>query len=162
MRTPSACRPRRCCKQQFRLGGQDDVGRLLPHLVLDQRHGHARRVAAERLKALQQRPLEGAEKAGDSLHVEDVDELVDGAVRGAGTEGLVGNLGQRRFVLRMPQHAVQLGLLPPFGRRLQLGRALLQPGGDEHCLLNGLTYTGLGIGVKLGENGFQGVGCWHE
>ena len=72
--------PAEVLQEQIRLGGQDDVGRLLPHLVLDQRHSHARHVAAERLKALQQRPLEGAEKAGDSLHVEDVDELVNCAV----------------------------------------------------------------------------------
>ena len=42
-------------------------------------------------------------------------------------EGLIGDLGEGRLVLRVPQHAVELGLLPPLGRRLQFGRPLLQP-----------------------------------
>ena len=124
MRTPSAWRSRRWPSSNSRLGREDDVGGFLAHLLFDQRHGHARRVAAKRLEAFQQRPLEGAEKAGNALHVEDVDELVDGALGDVGAKRLVGNLDQRGFVLRVPQHAIQFGLLPPLGRSLQLGGAL--------------------------------------
>ena len=41
-------------------------------------------------------------------------------------ERLVGDLGECRLVLRMPQHAIELCLLPSFGRGLQFGRPLLQ------------------------------------
>ncbi len=146
--------PAEVLQEQFRLGRQNDVGRLLAHLLLDQRHGHARRVAAEGLEALQQRPLERAEEARNALHVEDVDELVDGALGSVGAECLVGDLDQRRLVLRMVQHAVELGLLAAFGRSLQFGGTLLQPRGDEQCLLQSVRKSRGGVWTKVGKHRF--------
>ena len=48
--------------QQFRFGGQDDVGRLVLHVLLHQRHRHTRQPAAERLESVQQRAIERAEE----------------------------------------------------------------------------------------------------
>ena len=64
IRTPSLCRAREVCAQHFRLGRQDDIGGLLLHVLLDQRHGHAGKLAAEGLESPQQRALHGLKKRG--------------------------------------------------------------------------------------------------
>ena len=80
--------------------------------------------------------LERTEELRECLALENVDELVHGPARRRGAERLVGQQGQGRLVLGMLQHAVQFGLLPPLGRRLQLGRSRLQPCGDKEGLLH--------------------------
>ena len=106
--------------QQFAFGRQDDVGRFLLHPFFYERHRDAGQVGAERLKAHQQRALDRAEEPGHALHVEDVDELVGGPVGAARAERLVGELRERRLVVRRLDHAIELGLLPALLRRLQL------------------------------------------
>ena len=107
--------------QEIGLGGQDDVGRLLLHLVFDERHRDAGQIGAERLEALEQRAVERAEEAGHALHVENVDQLIGGAGRPLRAKGLVGELRERRLVVRRVDHAIELGLLAALLRRLQLG-----------------------------------------
>jgi hypothetical protein len=88
------------------------------------------------LETQQHRAVERAEKPGDALDVEDVDELVGGAVRPLGTEGLIGELRERRLVVRRVDHAIQLGLLTALLRCLQLASAAAEDTRQVHCLLD--------------------------
>lgn len=58
-------------------------------------------------------------KPRDPLHVEDVGELLGRAGGGLGPKGLIGQFDEGRLVGRVAQHPVELGLLPPFGSRLE-------------------------------------------
>jgi hypothetical protein len=113
--------------QQLRLGRQHHIGGLVLHLLLHQRHRHARQVAAEGLKAAQQRTIEGREEARYALHVEDVRQLVGRTPRGVRAEGLIGHLHQGRLVGGVLEHAIELGLLAALLRGLERDRALLEP-----------------------------------
>ena len=112
--------------QKLFFGRQDDVRGFGAHLLLDERHGDARQVAAERLKTAHQRLVEGAEVARYALRVENMRELVDGAFGFLGTKGLIRHLDHRRLVVRGLDHAIQLALLLSFGGGLQRGRSDLQ------------------------------------
>ena len=139
--------------EQLLLGRQHDVGRLVLHLFLDQRHGHAGQVGAEGLEAAEQRAVERAEEPRHALHVEDVDELVGRAVRQPGAERLVGDFDERRLVAGRLDHAVELGLLAALGGRLQLAGALLQAAGQADRLLDGVAERRVGIVRPIGEQG---------
>ena len=112
--------------QQLALGRQDDVRRFLLHPLLDQRHRHAGQIRAERLKAQEQRAIDRAEKPRHALHVENVNQLIGRPVRPPRAERLIGELRQRRLVVRRLDHPIQFRLLPPLLRRLQLARPLAQ------------------------------------
>ena len=101
--------------EQFGLGGQDDVGRLVLEVGLDERHRHRRQPVAERLEAEQQGLVERAEEPRDALHVEDVGELLGGTCGSMRPKRLIGELDERRLVGRVPEHPVELGLLPALG-----------------------------------------------
>ncbi len=118
--------------QEFRLRRQDDVGRLVLEMGLDQGHGHRRQPVAEGLKAPEQRPVERAEEPRNPLHVEDVGELLSRAGGGLGAKRLVGQLDERRLVGRTREHPSQFGLLPPLGRRLEGQRLPLELGSELH------------------------------
>jgi hypothetical protein len=118
--------------EQLGLGRQHHVGGLVVHLVLHQRHGDARQVAAKRLEAAQQRAIERREEARHALHVEDVGQLIGRASGRVRAERLVGQLNQRRLVGGVLDHAVELRLLASLLRRLQRDRALLQPARQRH------------------------------
>ena len=90
---------RQVAREHFLFRREDDIGRLVVHAILDQWHGHARQVAAERLESLEQSPVERTEKPRDPLDVQDVDELVHGALRRLRAEGLVGHLREGGLVL---------------------------------------------------------------
>ena len=60
-------------RQNFLLTGQNHVGGLLLHVLLHQRQSDPWQVSAERLKTLQQRAVQRTKKAGDALHIQDVD-----------------------------------------------------------------------------------------
>ena len=118
--------------QEFGLRRQDHVGRLVLEVGLDQRHGHRGQPVAEGLKAAEQGPVERAEEPRDSLHVEDVGELLGRAGGRLGAKRLVGQLDERRLVARILEHPGQLGLLPPLGRRLEGQRLPLELGSELH------------------------------
>ena len=122
--------------QQFSLGRQDDVGRLLLHLLLHQRHRDAGQVGAERLKTHEQRAIDRAEEARHALHVENVNQLIGRPVRSLRAERLIGELDQRRLIVRRLDHAVEFGLLAALRRRLQLARAAPELAGQVERLLN--------------------------
>ena len=122
--------------QQLALGRQNDVRRLVLHPLLHERHRHARQVRAERLKAQQQRAIERAEEPRHALHVENVDELIGRPMRPPRAKRLIRELHQRRLVVRRLDHAIQLGLLPPLLRRLQLAGPPAQLAGQMHGLLH--------------------------
>ena len=122
--------------QQLALGRQDDVGRLLLHPLLHERHRHARQIGAERLKAQEQRAIERAEEPRHALHVENVDELIGRPMRPPRAERLIGELHERRLVVRRLDHAIELGLLPPLLRRLQLAGMATELAGQMHRLLH--------------------------
>ena len=123
--------------EQFLFTGQNDVGRLLLHVLLDERQRDAGQIAAKRLKTLHQGPIHRPKKARHTLHVEDVGEVLDGARRIVRAERLVGHLRERGLVRRRLEHPIQLGLLAFFRRGLQLGGALLQAAREEQRLLHG-------------------------
>ena len=83
-------------------------------------------IAAEGLKSFQQRALQSAEKARYALHVQNVNELMDRAMRHLRSEGLIGHLSESDFVTRVLKHPVQFGLLAFFLRRLESRGAFLQ------------------------------------
>ena len=134
IRTPSSQRARKCSAKQLALGRQDDVRRLVLHPLFDERHRHARQIRAERLKAQQQRAIDGPKKPRHALHVENVDELIGRPMRPPRAERLIRELHQRRLVVRRLDHPIQLGLLPPLLRRLQLPRPLAQHARQVHRL----------------------------
>ena len=68
-------------RRQLLFSREDDVGRLVFHFFLDQWHGDAGEVRAERLKAVASCPINRAKKPGYALHVENVDELVGRSMR---------------------------------------------------------------------------------
>jgi hypothetical protein len=118
------------------------------------------------LKSEQQCAIDGAEKSGHTLDVENVNELVGRPVWAAGAERLVGELRERRPIVRRVDHAIQLGLLPSFLRRLELARAPAQHARQVQGLLdferNGLSAIGryrgqLPLDVLL--QNFRIVGC---
>ena len=139
-------------RQKLPFRGQDHVGRLLAHLVLDERNGHARQVAPEGLEALEERPLHGAEEPGHSLHVEDVCQLVGGARGARGAKGLIRELGERRLVVRVLDHPLELRLLLLLLGRLQIGCALLEHAGEVRTLLRRCGGRSLRIGLEAGED----------
>ena len=124
--------------QQVLLGRENDVGSLFPHPLPDQRRRHAREVAAEGVKSLEQRAVQTAEEARDPLYIQNVQDLVDGAVRVAGAEGLVRELGKGRLVVRTLHHPLQLGLLPFFYGGLQRRRNFLKAPRQEGGFLRQL------------------------
>ncbi len=139
-------------RQKLPLRGQDHVGRLLAHLVLDERNGHARQVAPEGLEPPEQRPLHGAEEPGNSLHVEDVRQLVGGTRGARGAKGLIRELGEGRLVVRVLDHPLELRLLLPLLRRLQMGCALLEHPGQVRSFLRGRGGRPLRIGLEARED----------
>ena len=78
----------------------------------------------------------GAEEARDALHVENVDELVGRAVRPPRAERLIGELHERRLIVRRLDHAIELGLLATLLRRLQLARVAAELAGQMDGLLD--------------------------
>ena len=138
-------------REHFLLPGKNDVGGFLLHVLLDQREGHAGDVAAKGLEALHERAIHRAEKARDALHIEDVDQMFDGAGRFVGAEGLIGHLGQSGLVGRGLEHAVQFGLLAALGGGLQLRGALLQTSRQKDGLLRLDGMAGIRVGIKVLE-----------
>ncbi len=116
--------------QQLLLGGEHHVGGLLLHVLFDQRQRDSGQQAAEGLKPAEQRLVERREEPRHALNVEHVDELIDAAARRLRTERLVGHLHQRRLVGGGLHHAVELCLLPTFGRQLEFVRPGLQLAGE--------------------------------
>ncbi len=116
--------------------GQDDVGRLLLHVLLDQRQRDAGHEATEGLEAFHQGAVDRPEEARNSLNVEDVGEMLDGSCGIAGAKSLVGHQRQRRLVRRRLQHAVELGLLASLRRCLQRAGTLLQAARHEQRFLH--------------------------
>jgi hypothetical protein len=102
----------------------------------DEWHGNARQVRPKRLKAHEKRAVDWAEEARDALHIENVNELIGGSLRLVRAERLVGELHERRLIVRRLHHAIELGLLATFLRRLQLPRAAAKLAGESECLLN--------------------------
>lgn len=100
--------------QQLLFAGQDDVGRLVVHVLLHQRQRDTRQVAAEGLEALHQQTVDGPEKARHALHVEDVRQVLDRPRGIAGAKGLVGHRRQSRLVRGRADHAVEFRLLATF------------------------------------------------
>ena len=94
------------------------------------------RYAPNDWKPFKQRAIERREEPRHALHVEDVDQLVGGPRRTVRAERLVGELHQRHLVAGRVDHAIELGLLPPLGRRLQLGGPLAQEPREMHRLLH--------------------------
>ena len=78
--------------EQILFGRQHHVGSLVLHPLFHQRHRDPWQVGSERLKTLEHRLLDGAEKAGDPLNVEDVDELISRAMRKTRPERLISHL----------------------------------------------------------------------
>ena len=112
--------------QQSLLGRENDVGGLFPHPFPDQGGRHAREVAAEGAKAPEEGSVQAAEETRDSLQVQDVQNLVDRAVRAVGAEGLVSELGERRLVVGTLHHPIEFGLLPLFDGGLKRRRRFLK------------------------------------
>ncbi len=131
--------------EKLPLGGQDDVGGLLPHLVFDQGNGDAGEIAAKGLEALEQRAIDGAEEPGHPLHVEDVGQLIRRPHRALGPKRLVGELRQGRLLVRAPHHPLELGLLLPLLWGLQVGAARLEQTGQ----VNGLLGSDGGSGSRI-------------
>ena len=106
--------------KQLRFGRQNHVRGFAPHFFFDKRNGDTRQVFAERLKAKQHGLFDGTEETWDALNVQQVSQLIGNACRRVSPKGLVGHFHQRRLVVRMADHPIQLRLLPSFLRRLQL------------------------------------------
>ena len=118
--------------QQIRLRRQHHVGRFVLEMRLHQRHRDRGQPATEGLKSQEQRLVERTEKPRDPLHVEDVGELLGRAGGGLGPKGLIGQFDEGRLVGRVAQHPVELGLLPPFGSRLEPDRLPLKLSCQPH------------------------------
>jgi len=118
--------------QKLRLRREHHVGRLLVHLLLCERDGHAGQVTAEGLEAPQQRAVERGEETRYALDVEDVGELVCCAAGGARAKRLVRHLNQRGLVGGVLDHAIEFGLLATFLRRLECQCAFLDPPCEPH------------------------------
>ena len=149
-------------QQRRRLGRQDDVGRLPAHLLLDRVDGDCRCAGAELLQGPQEHLLQRIEVLRDALRLDDVNELAQGPPRRRGAEGLVGQEGQGGLVLGMLQHAVQFGLLPPLGRRLQGHDAVLQAGGQQQGLLDGGRLGAWGSGRNWARSNSRELGRCME
>ncbi len=118
--------------QVFRLRGEDDVGGFLAHVCFHQRDGHVRQVTSEGLKTLEQGLVQGAEKARDTLHVENMNQLVHRPIRHVRSKGLVRELRQGHLVAWIVNHPVELDLLTFLLGRLQLARLHLHPAREMH------------------------------
>jgi hypothetical protein len=57
------------------------------------------------------------------LHVQNVNELIGRALRAVRAERLIGELHERHLIVRRLHHAIELGLLATFLRRLQRASA---------------------------------------
>ena len=145
-------------REHFFFAGQDDVGRLLVHVLLDQRQRNAGHEGAERLEALHQRAVERAEVARHALHVEDVRQVLDGARGVAGAECLVGHHRERRLVGRRLQHAVEFRLLASLRGCLQRSRALLESARQQQRLLHRRRVLRGRVGLELAKE--RGNGGW--
>ena len=148
-------------REHFLLARQDDVGRLLLHVLLDQWQRDAGHECAERLEAFHQRAVDGPEEARHALHVEYVGEMLDRSRRIAGAKGLVGHQRERRLVGRRLQHAVELGLLASLRRCLQRAGPRLQAARHEQRLLNRRRMGRARNGLEAAEQAVEEVGIWH-
>ena len=79
--------------------------------------------------------------------------MFDGAMGIRRAKRLVGHLGQRGFVRWRLKHAIQFGLLPALGCRLELRRAFLKLASNKDRFLNQDRVPGGSIRLKLCKYG---------
>ncbi|MFO1512372.1 MAG: hypothetical protein U1F83_05575 [Verrucomicrobiota bacterium] len=67
------------------------------------------------MKSFHQRAVQRAKEAWHALHIKDVNQVLDRAMRIVGAERLIGHLRQRGLVGRSLKHPIQFRLLALFG-----------------------------------------------
>jgi len=124
------------------------------HLLLHQGDRDSRQIGTEGLETSEQRAFQWTEKPGNSLHVENVDQLVRRPSGRLTAKRLVGHLDQRGLVMRVLDHAIQFCLLPPLLRCLQLLGSQLQLPCQENGPLGHQGNLGVWIDLERLPNGF--------
>ncbi|MDH3932987.1 MAG: hypothetical protein OET16_12265, partial [Chromatiales bacterium] len=148
-------------QQDVRLGGQNNVCRLVAHFLAHHRNRDTGEIAPKRLKSLQQRPVERGKKARDALHIEQMDKLIGGAQRAFCTQSLICHLHQGRLVVRHFHHPLELALLAFLGRNLQLHRTALQMSRNMKRPLDAYRLPCFGIRLEIAQYIFERTIAGH-
>ena len=150
-------------RKQVWLGWQDDIRGFATHFLLDQGDGHARHETPKALEATQHGAIKAAKETGNSLHVEDVRQLIGNATVDGGAKGLVSHFHKRCLVLRMTDHAVEFCLLATFLWRLEFLGTLDKQSCNGDCSLSiGGSLVGSGQQAFNGEHCGLPCRCWDE